>query len=108
MTIFYCGRRETAVDWEVKIADFVPSTAKPASLRFWLPVFALGFDSASDATWVLLGKDAKKVPDAANRAKSLWETGLWRQKYRTPLLLKMRFGGVAERSIEQTPDFGIE
>jgi len=34
MTIFYCGRRETAVDWEVKIADFV----------------------------VLLGKDAKKVP----------------------------------------------
>jgi hypothetical protein len=31
MTIFYCGRRETAVDWEVKIADFVPSTAKPAT-----------------------------------------------------------------------------
>ena len=35
MTIFYCGRRETAVDWEVKIADFV----------------------------VLLGKDVKKVTD---------------------------------------------
>ena len=31
-------------DWEVKIADF----------------------------GVLLGKDAKKVPDAANRAKGLW------------------------------------
>ncbi len=31
-------------DWEVKIVDFV----------------------------VLLGKDAEKVPDAANRAKSLW------------------------------------
>jgi len=38
MTIFYCGRRETAVDWEVKIADFV----------------------------VLLGKDAKKVSDDLN------------------------------------------
>ena len=23
-------------DWEVKIADFVPSTAKPSSLRVWL------------------------------------------------------------------------
>ena len=23
-------------DWEVKIADFVPSTAKPTSLRVWL------------------------------------------------------------------------
>lgn len=23
MTIFYCGRRETAGDWEVKSADFV-------------------------------------------------------------------------------------
>ncbi len=59
MTIFYCGRGETAVDWasalrqgsprqnsgqagrrnaagglddwEVKIADFVPSTAKPST-----------------------------------------------------------------------------
>ena len=38
MTNFYCGRRETAVDWEVKIADYV----------------------------VLLGKDAKKVPDVFN------------------------------------------
>ena len=41
-------RRETVIDWEVKIADFV----------------------------VLLAKDAKKVPDAANRAKSLWEIRL--------------------------------
>ncbi len=35
-------------DWEVKIADFV----------------------------VLLGKDAKKVSDAANRAKRLWQIRL--------------------------------
>ncbi len=31
MTIFYCGSRKTAGDWEVKIADFVPSTAKPTT-----------------------------------------------------------------------------
>ncbi len=37
-TIFYCGRCETVVDWEVEIAVFV----------------------------VLLGKDAKKVPIVGN------------------------------------------
>ncbi len=39
-------------DWEVKIADFV----------------------------VGLGKDAKKVPDAVNRAKPLRQRGLWHKK----------------------------
>ena len=42
--IFYCGSRRTAGDWEVTIVDFV----------------------------VLLAQDAKKVRDAANRAKGLW------------------------------------
>ena len=47
-------------DWEVKIADFV----------------------------VLLGKDAKKVPDAANRAKGLWEIRLrCRKRGLTPMAL---------------------
>ena len=46
-------------DWEVKIAGFV----------------------------ILLGKDAKRVSDATNRAKHLWKIGLWCQKkYRTPLI----------------------
>ena len=35
-------------------------------LRLSLPVFAFGFDSASDATGVVLAKDAKKVSDVAN------------------------------------------
>ncbi len=35
-------------------------------IRRSLPVFVFGFDSARDATGVLLGKDAKKVPDTLN------------------------------------------
>ncbi len=34
------------------------------------------YGEACDATGVLLGKDVKKVPDATNRANSLWEIRL--------------------------------
>ncbi len=61
-------------DWEVKIADFV----------------------------VLLGKDAKKVSDAANRAKSLWETRLRCRNWGlTPLIILAgnMVGGKRERKM---------
>ncbi len=58
-------------DWEVKIADFV----------------------------VLLGKNAKKVRDAANRAKGLWGIRLrWRKRCLTPLIILDPFNySVGER-----------
>lgn len=60
MTNFYCGRCETGVDWEVKIADSV----------------------------VLLEKDAKKVPNAISRAKRLRQIRLRCPKMAlTPLII---------------------
>ena len=46
-------------DWEVKIADFVPSTAKPSTRQ-------VGF----------VGERCEKVTDTVNRAKRLWEIRL--------------------------------
>jgi hypothetical protein len=49
------------------------------TLKGWVLIgcgFCSIYGEACDATGVGLGKDAKKVRDAANRAKGLWEIRL--------------------------------